>query len=175
MADVHAPAFLLEAGRTGVLLLHGFTASPTEMRPLGEFLHRSGFTVLGVRLEGHGTNPGDLARTGWQDWLASAATGLWELEQRCDLVFAAGLSMGGVLAAVLAERSPGRLRALCLLAPAFRLRSPFLPLACFLRPVLRSIGKGSRVRAYLAERGLFSYPVMPVPALVQLHHLMRLG
>lgn len=83
--------------------------------------------------------------------------------------------MGGVLAAVLAERSPGRLRALCLVAPAFRLHSPFLPLARFLRPGLRSTAKGSRVRASLAARGLFSYPAMPTPALVQLQHLVRLG
>ena len=40
--------FLLEGGRTGVLLIHGLTGTPTEMRVLGLGLHRAGMTVLGM-------------------------------------------------------------------------------------------------------------------------------
>src|SRR5262249_50914792 len=55
----------------GCLLVHGFTATPAEMRPLGEALAARGFPVRGVRLAGHGTSVEDLARTGWRDWYAS--------------------------------------------------------------------------------------------------------
>lgn len=61
--------FFFPAGPTGCLLLHGFTATPDEMRPLGEFLASKGYSVLGVRLAGHTTHPDDLKRTRKTDWL----------------------------------------------------------------------------------------------------------
>ena len=42
---------------------HGFTATPDEMRPLGEALAARGFRVEGVRLPGHGTSVEHLAAT----------------------------------------------------------------------------------------------------------------
>ena len=43
--------FLLKRrwARTGVLLIHGYLAAPEEVRLLGEFLHRHGFTVYGLQ------------------------------------------------------------------------------------------------------------------------------
>jgi len=57
-----AGSFLFRGGRIGCLLVHGYTASAEEMLPLGEFLVKQGYTVLGVRLAGHGTHPADLSR-----------------------------------------------------------------------------------------------------------------
>jgi esterase/lipase len=42
--------FTFEGGPVGCLLVHGFSGSPPEMRPMGEFLAGKGLTVLGVRL-----------------------------------------------------------------------------------------------------------------------------
>jgi carboxylesterase len=61
--------FFLPGEATGCLLLHGFSAMPGEMRPLGEYLAETGFTVLGIRLTGHATHPNDLEQTRWIDWL----------------------------------------------------------------------------------------------------------
>ena len=41
-----AEPFLLPGGRHGVLLIHGFTGLPAELRLLGEHLNAQGFTVL---------------------------------------------------------------------------------------------------------------------------------
>lgn len=89
-----------------VLLVHGFTGSPPEMRGLGEFLASNGLAVLGVRLAGHGTTPEDMARTGRRDWVASAEMGLQRLQAQSRQVFVAGLSMGGLLTLHLAARYP---------------------------------------------------------------------
>jgi carboxylesterase len=95
------PFFFL-GGPVGCLLIHGGTGSPPEMRPMGEYLADKGLTVLGVRLAGHGTAPEDLARTTWQDLVASAEEGLCRLQDRCERVFVAGLSLGGLIALYLA-------------------------------------------------------------------------
>src|SRR4051812_26008702 len=74
-----AEAFFLPGGPTGVLLTHGFTSSPAEVRPLGIYLAEQGYTVYGPLLAGHGTAPEDLRTTTWQQWVASAEAGLAEL------------------------------------------------------------------------------------------------
>ena len=54
-----------------IILVHGFTASPWETRELGEFLHKNGFTVYGVRLFGHGTEVEQLKFSEWEQWYHS--------------------------------------------------------------------------------------------------------
>ena len=175
MPEILSPSFFYRAGPTGVLLIHGFTASPAEMLPLGEYLHHRGISCLGVRLAGHGTSLRDLLDTSWLDWYAAAAEGLEELDKYCDQVFVAGLSMGGLLAVLLAREYPQRLRGLSLLAPAFYPCSPFLFLASWLRPFVKTIHKSERSKTYLRENDLFSYPSMPLPALTQLYRLIKEG
>ena len=68
MADGKA-SFFLSGSRTGCLLLHGFTSTPAELRPLGEALHRAGYTVHAPLLPGHGTSPEDLLHITYCDWI----------------------------------------------------------------------------------------------------------
>jgi carboxylesterase len=42
--------FFFQGGKQGIVLVHGYTGAPGEMRLLGEYLHQQGLTVLGVRL-----------------------------------------------------------------------------------------------------------------------------
>lgn len=101
-----AAGFLFEGGRRGVLLIHGFTGTPAQMRPLGEALHRDGYTVLGVLLPGHGTSIEDMEGRNWCDWLRAARDAFNELARRCDDICVAGLSMGGILSLILASELP---------------------------------------------------------------------
>jgi carboxylesterase len=101
-----AEPFSADGGRTGVLVLHGFTGSPQSMRPWAEHLAAAGFTVRLPLLPGHGTTWQDMARTSWADWYATAGATFDELRQSCDEVFVMGLSMGATLALRLAELRP---------------------------------------------------------------------
>lgn len=96
-----AEPFFFPGREVGCLLIHGFTASPQEVRGLGEHLARAGNTVLGVRLAGHGTRWQDLARTRWEDWYASVESGYHLLRGQCSVLFAMGMSTGGDLALIL--------------------------------------------------------------------------
>jgi carboxylesterase len=98
--------FYYEGGDIGVLLLHGFTGAPQEMSGLGNFLHRKGFTVLGVRLFGHGTPLPDMNRARWQDWVTSAEDGYYLLKSAGKRVVMVGMSMGASIALYLASRLP---------------------------------------------------------------------
>ena len=101
-----AEPFFHEGSGVGCLLLHGFTSTPQEMRPLGQFLKDSGFTVHGVLLAGHGTRVEELHATHWRDWYHSAYEGWQALQSSCARVFVIGQSLGGALALHLAAHVP---------------------------------------------------------------------
>ena len=99
-----AEPFLFQGGRTGCLLIHGFTGAPKEMRLMGEFLNKSGFTCLGIRLTGHATDPRDMIRSRWTDWTASVEDGYHLLRGLTDAIYFIGLSMGGALSLLMSTR-----------------------------------------------------------------------
>ena len=105
--------------RVGVLVLHGFTGSPWEVRPLADDAVALGHSVAVPVLAGHATALAALNETTWQDWLHSAEAAHTWLATRCDRVHVIGLSMGALLALLIALRQPPALRGrLVLLAPA---------------------------------------------------------
>lgn len=97
-----AKEFYFKGNNTGVLLIHGFTGSPAEMRYLGDYLKDKGFTVQSILLKGHGTSLFDMRKTNHKDWLQSALSAYQKLKLTCDEIFVVGFSMGGALALNLA-------------------------------------------------------------------------
>ena len=116
-----------KAGRTGVLLIHGLCGSPTEMRYVANGLSRQGYKVLCPQLAGHGGTSDDLKATSWQDWLESARRGLNELSAVCDSVIVGGLSTGALLALMLANEHPEKVKALALFSTPLWLNGNKIP------------------------------------------------
>src|ERR1700742_4131618 len=102
MIDVRA--FDLGEGDIGVLLVHGFTGTPVEMRFLGEELAHAGFRAHGMLLPGHGTRVEDLDRTTWRDWADAVEDAFDTLALSCRRVAVVGQSLGGLLALHVASR-----------------------------------------------------------------------
>ncbi|MDG4718732.1 MULTISPECIES: alpha/beta fold hydrolase [Thalassospira] len=129
------PYLMLPNGQTrfacGVLLVHGFLASPAELHELGEKLSALGYAVMGVRLAGHGTSPHELQKRKWTDWLASVRRGYEILEPFCEQVIIVGFSTGGALSAILAADKPEKLAGLVLAGTPLKFRNKnlmFVPL-----------------------------------------------
>jgi esterase/lipase len=84
----------------GVLLLHGLSDSPYSLRALGKRLHAEGYTVVWLRIPGHGTSPSALADVSWKDWTAAvkvAVCGLRNLLPDGTPLVLGGYSNGGAL------------------------------------------------------------------------------
>ncbi|HEX2688563.1 MAG TPA: alpha/beta fold hydrolase [Kofleriaceae bacterium] len=101
----------------GVICVHGFTGSPYEMRYLGEALARTGATVRGLLLPGHGTSIDDLERIRWEDWAAAVEREVDAMSQRCRRVVVVGQSLGGLLALHVAAHRPALAAVATLAAP----------------------------------------------------------
>jgi len=113
------PAGQQKKYRRGVLLTHGLTDSPYQMRHLASFFQQNGFCVKVVLLPGHGTQPGDLLEVKWQEWAKTVAYGAYQVAEEADEVYLAGCSMGATLSVYHSLRDK-RVRGLFLFSPAFK-------------------------------------------------------
>ena len=145
--------FFFEGGRSGVLLIHGLTGTPMEMRLLGKGLNRAGFTVHGMQLAGHCGSVEDLLATGWRDWYASVEQAADELLGKVDHLFVAGLSMGALLALKLAADRPRQVAGVGVYGATFRYDGwsiPWLARLSFMLPLLKKLGIG-RHRSFMEQ------------------------
>ncbi len=130
--------FLEGTNGKGVLLIHGLTGAPAEMKLVAKRLHRKGYTVYVPLLAGHGADSKTLVHTGWQDWLGSVQTAAQALAAHANEVYAAGICVGGKLAMMAAHQAPGLIRGVALYSPCFRYDGWNVP---FYYPLLsRNIG-----------------------------------
>ncbi|MBN1565225.1 MAG: alpha/beta fold hydrolase [Anaerolineae bacterium] len=181
-----AEPFLLdgqgEQGDVGCVCVHGFTASPEEMRWLGEHLNERGLTVYAPRLAGHGLTPDRMRTQHWLDWYDNVRDGVLLLRQRCRKVFAVGLSMGGLLS--LRVAAAGLVDGAVVIAAPLYVDNPLMPYARFIKYVRRfiAINPGdldARVRDIQRAMGRDDYgrvaydDVRPTASAAQLYDLMQ--
>ncbi|WP_288427516.1 alpha/beta fold hydrolase [uncultured Agrobacterium sp.] len=103
----------------GVLLIHGLTGAPAEMRLVARQLHKRGYSVLAPLLAGHGVDASVLRRSRWQDWLESVHIARAAFSRRVDTVYAAGICVGGKLAMMAAADTPDKIKATAIYSPCF--------------------------------------------------------
>lgn len=108
--------YLKSQGGPTLLLVHGLTGTPIEMRFLGNYFNRKGYTVICPRLANHGEPIGVLKYTRWEAFYESVRKELLNRESEGP-VFTAGLSMGALLALLLAEEFPDKISGVCCLSP----------------------------------------------------------
>lgn len=142
---VDTEPFFLPAGPTGCLLLHGFTATPYDMRFIGGRLHDSDLSVSAVRLAGHASSAEDMARHSWADWYDGARAGLSELKRSAPRIVLVGQSMGALLALKLAAEHPDEVDAICLLSTALVVSARWMywvmPTVPILMPLLPNVAR----------------------------------
>jgi len=84
----------------GALLVHGLSDAPYSLRALAEKLVAANYTVVCLRVPGHGTSPKALAQSSWNDWAAATRIAMADLRKRIPRelpVIAVGYSNGGAL------------------------------------------------------------------------------
>lgn len=177
-----AEPYFQQGGEAGCLLLHGFAASPAELRWLGEHLAAAGHTVYIPRLPGHGSDYRDMARVRWRDWYLAALDGLHLLRGHCRQVVTVGHSMGGLLGLLLG--AAGLPDALVVIAGPMYAEARMMPYTRWLKHVLRysdqtdksplaAIIRAEQERRGETVRGRVRYDLWSTSAVAELYALMR--
>ena len=198
-APSEAISFQGTQGKT-IILVHGLTGTPNEMRYLAFYFHKRGYTVNCPTLANHGQSLNVLKRTTWEELYQSVRTAFLEATESGEKVFVAGLSMSALFVLLLAEEFPDRVTAGICLAPTLFFDGWNVPWYNRLMPIASHTPlkysfyfkenapygiKNERIRAmvhrFYSNAKLedmdgvskFGYPFFPVSLLYQLHRLVR--
>jgi carboxylesterase len=165
--------FYLNGGSTGIMLIHGFTGAPPEMRLIGEYLHDRGITVSAPMLPGHGTYVEEMNQYKWTDWVAHTRQVLTELKFACDTVFIAGLSLGSLITLNLAAEEKD-LAGAVLFAPSIKLTSKLIHLTPILKYFIQKVKKPLDQYAHqAADRQAWTYNERPMAGAHELLKIIR--
>ncbi|KAB2909746.1 MAG: alpha/beta fold hydrolase [Ignavibacteriales bacterium] len=97
--------FLNNKQKTGVLLLHGFSSTPREFKPLTDQLREKSIPYYAPILTGFGLDDTHLLSViRAQDWMRDAVNAFDLLSADCDEVCIVGNSMGALLACHIASK-----------------------------------------------------------------------
>lgn len=158
-----------------VILFHGFTGSPYDLKPLALSLAKQGCEVSVPRLLGHGTKSADLKSINSDDWVQQAKNELTSIAPNRPIILG-GLSMGALLAILIGTKS--NVKALILLSPALHLTlGTELAVAGAKLGILPTdqsfpkLGGRSDIADPVAQKKCPSYPDMPLFGLMQLAEL----
>jgi carboxylesterase len=193
--------FLAGHNGSAVVLIHGLTGTPNEMRFLANYLNKKGYTVVCPRLANHGKPLRVLKKTRWQELYKSVrdVIGGETITKSPGPVFVAGLSLGALLALLAADEFKKKIAGVTCLAPTLFYdgwNTPgakfFMPLAC--TPLkhffyfkeeppygIRNEAIQNRVHKYYSNASLdrmenvaqYGYPFYPVTQLYQLQLLVK--
>jgi len=103
---LNQPFYFEGNNNKAVLLIHGWSSVPYEVRRLGKFLNENGYTVSGPMLRGHGTVPKDLENVKWNEWFGDVEKNYLELKSKYNQVYVGGTSLGANLSILLAAKYP---------------------------------------------------------------------
>lgn len=158
----------------GVVLVHGFLASPAEVRAFGQKLYGLGYTTIGVRLKGHGTSPWDLRERSWRDWLRSVQKGADIMSAFVERYVFVGFSTGGSLSLISASEQPDALAGVVAICPPLKFRNKnmrFVPLMHGANRIVSWLSSYEGVMPFRpneSEHPLINYRNMPLHGLYEL-------
>lgn len=125
-----------------VLLFHGLTGSPFELKKYGQFLYNNGYDVFAECLPGHGEKFDEIYTVKYQDWLEFAYLEFEKLESKYEKVFVSGLCLGAVLALAVGIKYGNRVSGIVSLSTTLYLDGWRLPwYKCFIPLALCTILK----------------------------------
>lgn len=160
-----------------VLLIHGWTSTPYEVRRAGMFLNENGYTVSAPMLRGHGTVPKDLENVKWTDWLGDVTKIYEDLKKNHDKVYIGGTSIGANLAIILAKNRPD-VAGIILMAMPYKIRLENMVI-CFAK-ILSFFKKYSK-KFYPPTFGhsttitrVISYQTYPVKSALEVFELIKI-
>jgi esterase/lipase len=158
----------------GAVLVHGFLASPAELKGLGEKLAALGHPVIGVRLAGHGTSPWDLRDRSWGDWLASVKRCYEIMSAFAERICVVGFSTGGSLALIHAADRPDGLSGLVSVSAPVYFRNKnliFVPLVHSMNKMVKWVSNLEGLmpfRVNESEHPAINYRNIPIRGLYEL-------
>lgn len=121
--------------RRAILLFHGLTGSPYELKKYGQFLYNHGYDVFADCIPGHGNKVDEIYTVSYIDWLNFAYGKFEQLNSKYDEVYVSGLCLGAILALAVGIRYSDKVCGVVTLSTTLYLDGWRLPWYSFLLPL----------------------------------------
>ena len=161
--------YFLPGNNEACLLIHGFTSTPAELRELREKIHEIGYTVLGVKLKGHGTTAEDMEKSTYLDWIESAVEGYRKLKDKYEKIYVIGHSMGSLLALHIAKNF--NIDKVIALSPPLIIKNKSARWAFIAKYFVRFSEDNPRVRPEEEKKFLLGYHKTPIRSVHEFNKL----
>lgn len=122
------------ANKRAVILFHGLTGTPFELKKYGKFLSNNGFDVFADCLPGHGDFADDIYTVKFEEWIEFAGKRFEEISQKYEEVYLGGICLGAVLSLAVAEKFGARVKGVAAFSTTLFLDGWRLPWYSFLMP-----------------------------------------
>lgn len=162
-----------------VLLIHGFGGKSSNWDYIAQKINKQlDLSVYIPRLPGHATNTADFLNSNADQWLRKAVDSYLYLKNYYQNIYLAGLSMGGLLAAIIAANF--KVKKLSLVAPAFFTLNKNIAFTPYLKYFIKKldndfkVDKNSLTEAEIDYHNNYSFNYYP-EALAELYKLMKKG
>ena len=129
-----------ENAKVGIVLVHGFTSTPSVMRPWAHFLNDHGYTVRVPLLPGHGSSIEKLDEVSWLEWPNEVEVHLKALLKDCQKVFICGFSMGGAASLNVAARYQDHISGIIMVNPMIHREKVWPPVVKLASKLVKSFG-----------------------------------
>lgn len=167
--------FTLEGRKHAVLCIHGFTATPQTFTELGKEIHEQlGYHVHAPLLSGHGKYAEDLNEVSYKQWIHDVKSEFKTLNKSFSQIHLVGLSMGGTLCQILAQKYPGNIRSISMMAPALRFSNKWEHSPMHIIKFVPKIILNTMIRTkHNKTKGHVSYDHYSMTSVVQVFKLLR--
>ncbi len=162
-----------------VLLIHGFGGKSSNWDYTAKKINNNlNLPVYVPRLPGHATNTADFLNSSADQWLRKSIDSYLYLKNDYQDIYLAGLSMGGLLAALIASNF--EVKKLSLVAPAFFAFKKSIAFTPYLKYFVKKlnndfeIDKNNLTEAEIEYHNNYSFNYYP-EALAELYKLMKKG
>ncbi|RAK11150.1 esterase/lipase [Halanaerobium saccharolyticum] len=165
--------------RGAILLIHGFGGKSSNWDYIAkEINNKLNLAVYVPRLPGHATNTTDFLNSSADQWLRKIIDSYLFLKNDYQDIYLAGLSMGGLLATLLASNF--KVKKLSLIAPAFFAFKRSIAFTPYLKYFIKKVNNDFKIdennltEAEIDYHNNYSFNYYP-EALAELYKLMKKG
>jgi carboxylesterase len=137
------------------IIIHGFTGTPWEVKPLALALEQIGYEVITPLLPGHSMNKERLEKASASDWLQMIEKIIRQAIEENKKIHMIGFSMGAMIASIMAYRFA--VSTLVLLSPAVYVLTPNL--------LKRKVG--NFIQQTRENRSLVGYTIQKNPSFIR--------
>jgi esterase/lipase len=176
--DVGRP-FVIKStnANSGMVLVHGYMATPMEVKAMAQYFGNLGYWVCVPRLKGHGTSPEDLAGRKHMEWVESVEEAYAIVKNQCNKIVVGGFSTGAGLALDLCTRVDD-VSAVIAVSPPLKLQNfsaRFVPAVNLWNRLMEKLNFESAKKEFVEnqpENRHINYVRNPISGLMELERLM---